>query len=222
MKTKSIIKTGFLILAVAGSSAGLFAADIFSNTITDTNPSASNPFTSGQLVDDDITASGIGRGTGINASTAIDRYSATSWNTVALDTTAFFTWTLTPKLASEIDFTSFVYTGQASGTGPTSFAFRSSVDGFTTDVGTPTASGTTIVLTDAAFQDITSAIEFRMYGWAASGGTGTFSINSFTFNGTAIPEPSAYSLIGGLLALGLVASRRVRERSRTALNEKSA
>ena len=172
---------------------------IWTNAITDPNPSASNPFTAGQTFDANITVSGIGRGAGITAVAAVDRYAASSWNTAAIDMTAYFEFTLTPNAGCEIDFTSFVYVGQASGTGPTSFAFRSSIDGYTANIGAPTATGTTIDLSGATYQNITTSVTFRLYGWAASGGGGTFSVNSFTFNGTVtcsacsgpVAEPTA-------------------------------
>jgi hypothetical protein len=157
---------------------------IFTNPITGTNPNTANPYTTGQTVDPNISVSGIGRGTGAVGTNANNRYNANSWNTAGLDPTAYFEWTLTPDVGCEIDFTSFVYTGQASGTGPTSFSFRSSVDAFASNIGTPNAAGTTINLTAGAYQNITTSITFRFYAWGASGSGGTFSINDFTFNGT--------------------------------------
>lgn len=45
-----------------------------------------------------------------------------------------------------------------------------------------------IDLSASQFQNITSPITFRLYGWNASGASGTFSVNDFTFNGaTALP-----------------------------------
>jgi hypothetical protein len=211
---KTIAKIGIIAASLVVSSTFSFAADIFSNTISGTSPGSSNPYTTGQSVASGLTVSGIGRGTGVTANTANDRYTGASWNTVSLDATAYFTFTLTPDVGNEIDFTNFVYTGQASGTGPTSFSFRSSVDSFATNISTPIVTGSTIVLTAPAFQNVTTPIEFRFYAWGASGSTGTFSINDFTFNGTvalaSIPEPSAFALVGGLAVVGFVASRRRR------------
>lgn len=157
---------------------------IWTNPITGTNPNTANPYVTGQTVDGNISVSGIGRGTGITGTGANDRYNANSWNTASIDLTAYFEFTLTPNLGCEIDFTSFVYTGQASSTGATSFAIRSSMDSYVANIGTPTAGGTTIVLSSATYQNITGPITFRFYGWGASTATGTFSINDFTFNGT--------------------------------------
>lgn len=162
---------------------------IFTNPITGTNPNTANPYTTGQTVNANITVSGIGRGSGITGNLGNDRYNATAWNTGGIDLNDYFEFTLTPNATFEIDFVSFVYTGQASGTGPTNFAFRSSVDGYVANVGTPNVGGTTISLAGAAYQNRTTATTFRFY---ASGGTGgTFSINDFTFNGTVTPTAAS-------------------------------
>lgn len=188
----------------AASSQG---AVIWTNPITGTNPNTANPYSTGQTVAANLTVSGIGRSAGITGTAANDRYNASSWDTVAIDLTAYFTFTLTPTSSYEIDYTDFVYTSQASGTGPTSFAVRSSRDSFVANIGTPVASGATISLTGAAFQNITTATEFRVYGFGASSSAGTFSVNSFTFNGEVVPEPST-ALLGGLGLLALLRRRR--------------
>ncbi|MCC5943980.1 MAG: T9SS type A sorting domain-containing protein [Bernardetiaceae bacterium] len=165
-------------------------AQIFQNPIIGTNPNTDNPYTTGQTFDGNITVSGIGRGAGLNGSNTNNRYNANNWNETSLtDAIAdgdYFEFTLTPNAGYEINFTSFVYTGQASGTGANNLAFRSSVDAFASNIGTPTIGGTTIDLSAAAFQGITAPITFRMYGWGGSGATGTFSINDFAFNGAVV------------------------------------
>lgn len=176
------------IFAPAVSRADVIAT----NPITGTNPNTSNPYTTGQTVAPNLTFSGIGRGSGISGTNANDRYNATGWNTPALDANDYFTFTLTPATGYVLDLTSFAYVGQASGSGPTSFAFRSSLDGFSANIGSPTAAGTTISLTDAAFQGLSGPIEFRLYGWDASAAGGTYSINDFTFNGTIQAAAATY------------------------------
>lgn len=163
---------------------------IWTNPITGTNPNTSNPYTTGQTVSANITVSGIGRGTGITGTSANDRYNANDWNSASLNANDYFTFTLTPAANYEIDFVSFVYNGQASGSGPTSFAVRSSVDGFASNIGTASSSGT-ISLSAAAYQNRTTAIEFRIYAWGASQSTGTFSVNDFTFNGAISAVPTS-------------------------------
>ena len=168
---------------------GLFTSElgwgqsIFTNPITGTNPNTDNPYTNGQTVNSNISASGIGRGSGISGANANNRYNANGWSTGAIDLNDYFEFTITPNSGYKIDFVSFVYTGQVS-TGTPNFAFRSSLDGFTADIGSPNITGTTISLSGASFQGITSAITFRYYGFNFAASGTTYSINDFTFNGT--------------------------------------
>ncbi|WP_300492272.1 lamin tail domain-containing protein [Flavobacterium sp.] len=171
---------------------------IFTNPITGTNPNTANPYTAGQTVSPNITVSGIGRGSGITGTNTNNRYNATGWNSGTLSNTKYFEFTLTPSSGYLIKFASFEYTGQASGTGPTSFSFRSSLDGYGTNIGAANATGTTISLAAAAYQNITAPITFRLYAWGASAAGGTFSINDFTFNGiitTACTQPTVTSFL---------------------------
>lgn len=169
----------FLLL----SSLMAVGQSIYTNPITGTNPNTANPYTTGQTINANITVSGIGRGTGITGTNSNDRYNASAWSTGSLDVNDYYYFTITPNSSYEIDFVSFVYAGQASGTGPTAFALRSSVDSYTANIGSPTATGTTISLSASQFQNITSAITFRLYAFTAGASGGTFSINDFTFNG---------------------------------------
>ena len=156
---------------------------IFTNPITGTDPGLINPYTTGQVISSNLTVTGIGRGIGVTGNAAANRYNANSWNTVALDPTAYFTWGLTPASGYAIDVSSFVYTGQVSDASINSFAFRSSADLFSANIGTPTSTGATINTSSSAHQNIIAAIEFRLYAWGASAATNTFSVNDFTYSG---------------------------------------
>ncbi|WP_462248791.1 T9SS type A sorting domain-containing protein [Ferruginibacter sp.] len=186
----------FALLTLAFGAA--VAQSIFTNAITDPNPSTANPFTAGQVVDPNITVSGIGRGTGTVAVATSNAYNANGWNSVALDVNDYYEFTLTPSGANAINFISFVYTGAASGTGAVNFAFRSSIDAFTANIGTPTATGTTISLSAPAYQSITTATTFRLYGWGGSAAGGTFRINDFTFNGVTGVLPITIEYLNGV------------------------
>jgi hypothetical protein len=172
-----------LMLLFSLISGWSFGQSIFTNPITGTNPNTSNPYTAGQTVNGNITVSGIGRGSGITSVNNNNRYNASGWNSSSINLNDYFEFTLTPNSCFEIDFVSFAYTGQLS-TGSISLAFRSSVDGFTNNIGTPNTGGTTISLSNASYQDLTSAITFRLYAWGASAAGTSYSINDFTFNGT--------------------------------------
>ncbi len=169
-----------------------WAQSIYMNPITLANPSASNPYTAGQTVDPNITVSGIGRGAGILPVATAGVYNADGWNenslAAAIADNDYFSFTITPNAGYNIDFVSFVYTSQVANNGPTNFAFRSSVDNFATNIGTPTGTGATISLSAAAYQNIITPITFRLYAWGAQTPNNAFGINDFVFNG-AVPLP---------------------------------
>src|SRR3954453_21509312 len=184
-----------LSVALLAAFVGTVSADvIWSNSTTGTNPGLVSPYTAGQTFDANITVSGIGRGSGVAGANGNDRYNATGWNSSSFDSNDYFFFILTPNSGFQINFADFSYAGaQASGTGPVSFSFRSSLDGFGSSLASPTvgAGGIpapgSVSLTGLQFQGVTGGIEFRFYGWGASASTGTFSINDFTFNGTVTP-----------------------------------
>lgn len=157
---------------------------LWTNPITGTDPNTSNPYIIGQTFDANISVSGIGRGSGITGSGALNRYSASSWDTPVIDLNAFFEFTLTPNVGCQINFTNFIYTSQRSNTSIANFAFRSSLDGYSSNIGSPDFDGTTIDLTSASYQNISSTITFRFYAWGADATGNTFSINDFSFNGS--------------------------------------
>ena len=120
-------------------------------------------------------------------------YDVKGWNGNSINTNNYFTFTLTPKAGAKINFASFsFYYTSANGNGPTMLAFRSSTDGFATDITTLTitrgnTSNATISLSAAAYQNVTVPITFRFYCWGGNGSGGKFSINDFMFNGTVSP-----------------------------------
>ena len=171
---------------------------IFTNPITDANPSSVNPYIAGQTADTHITVSGIGRGSGLTAASSLNRYSASNWTTAAaLDSNDYFEFTLTPQTGYEINFSSFIYTGAVSAGSP-GFAFRSNKDSYTANIGSPNAAGTTISLTGTPYQNVTGAITFRLYGYGMAAAATTYGINDFTFMGNvSCVTPAAFTVTGG-------------------------
>ena len=182
------MKTIYLSVLFALAISGAVAQSIFENPITGTNPNTANPYTAGQTVNANITVSGIGRGSGITGSNTNNRYNATGWNSIALDVNDYFEFIITPNSGVAINFISVNFTLQNSASGPaTNWVLRSSRDGFANDIGTINSNATgvanTVMLSNPLFQNITTAITFRIYAWGAGAGTGTFSVNDFVFNG---------------------------------------
>lgn len=177
------ILLGLLIIGNAG-----IAQSIWTNPITGSNPNSTNPYTAGQIVDANITVSGIGRGSGITGNAGNDRFNATAWSTSGIDLNDYFTFTLTPATNYKINLSSFEFTLQRSSTGPVNYALRSSIDNFASDISTgayPMAAALqTVALSGPIFQNVTGAITFRIYGYTAGSNVGTASVNDFTFNGT--------------------------------------
>lgn len=183
---------GVLIWGMGGQA--LQADSIFANPIEGTNPNTSDPYTTGQTFDPNITVSGIGRGSGIVGTNANNRYNANSWDTVAIDLDSYFEWTLTPNSGFDIDFTSLTGNWQRSSSGPNAYALRTSLDSFGADLlsGSITGSGSPVSfsldLSDPSLSAIGSAITFRLYGWGGTTSGGTFSINDFIFDGLVTPS----------------------------------
>lgn len=163
-------------------------SQIWSNLITGTDPALSaNPYTTGQTVVSNLTVSGIGL-SGVTANAGNNRYNAKNWYTSAnpnsINANKYFYFTLTADPGYVLNLQNFIYSSQASGTGPTSFSLRSSVDNYATDIPT-SALGTnvSIDLSGSAYQSL-STITFRLYGWGGTAGGGTFSVDDFSFWGS--------------------------------------
>jgi hypothetical protein len=200
------MKNVLLALTFAILSVSTVQAQVWSNAITDAAPNTYNPYTIGDVVASNLTVSGIGRGPGISGNAAGSRYNATSWSLAGMDTSDYFTFMLTPDNGFSLQLTSLAYNGQKSGTGPGTFALRSSLDGFTANIGSPAITGNLIDLSAPEYQEITGSIEFRLYAWGGTAAAGTYSVNDFVFEGivnAAVPEPATATLLGfGLLGLG--------------------
>ena len=196
-------KYGVLFVSIL-ISMGLNAQIIFENPITGANPNTSNPYIIGQSFNSNVTVSGIGRGSGITGSNGNNRYSASNWTQGASsDNNDYFYWTLTPTACNEIDFSSLAISFERNANGPQNFALRSSIDNYASDVltfsnNTTAVQSQTVSLNAAVFQNIIAPITFRIYGWSSTSGTGTFSINSFAFNGSvnAATSPVSGSISG--------------------------
>jgi hypothetical protein len=173
-----------------GNGLVIVSPTLWANPVTGTNPSTANPYNTGNIVNPNITVSGISFGPGLTANSGNDRFNATSFNVGStLRTDEYFEFSLTPTLGQQINLNSFYYTAERSGTGPQALVLRSSIDGFTNDIGTPAVTGSNISLTAATYQNIATTVTFRLYPYSVSNASGTYSINDFFFFGTVNPAP---------------------------------
>jgi PEP-CTERM motif len=171
----------------------------------------------------DMDSGNIARGAGLTAGTATNSFLSSSWSVGgsvgnAITSNDFFSVIITSDLGTTMSLTNLSWQVNRSGTGPTNFTLRSSIDSFASDIITWTRSGTAAgnVQTDLAISGV-NTIEFRVYGYNAGGGGGTGRIADggdigstgvdFGIFGTVVPEPATFLLMGtGLIAL--TASRR--------------
>lgn len=145
-------------------------------------------------------------------------FTASAWNAAAPGTN-YFEFTVTPETGYELSAASLAFGYRATTSGPTAFAVRSSVDAFASNL----ASGT--FLADAAWHStgtlalaltpLDVATTFRIYGSGASSGLGTLRVDDVTLAGSvgaaAVPEPSTWGAMAGIVALAGAAWRRRRK-----------
>ena len=151
----------------------------------------------------------------------------------ATGTTGFyFTFTVTPDVGKKLNLTtlSFFYGDDRADAAPTvlNFGLYTSVDSYAAQVGSTlswspsdTTAGSppyfslvaggsqyaTLDLSGAAFQNLTTATTFRIYGWDNISTSGNLRVDDVQLNGTVVPEPGA-ALLGGLGMLALLRRRR--------------
>jgi hypothetical protein len=134
---------------------------------------ASTPATSSQT---NVTAGAVSRAAALTATAGVDSINSSGWGTTAnVDTTRYYTFSITPKGSCTLDVTSLSMTTQASGTGPTKGSVATSDDAFAAKTSfTPGAAAQPSLSVNGA----TGAIEVRVYGFGASGAGGTMRITT--------------------------------------------
>ena len=138
------------------------------------------------------------QGAGITAVANANRFGGNNWwntgNSVnstlaeAITGNDYLQFIVTPNGGFSFTPTSFVFSWDHSGTGPNSVTLRSSVDGFTANLGSVTAMPASIstgnTITISGLTALTTATTFRLYGYGgtATTGTGGFDVASNVVN----------------------------------------
>jgi hypothetical protein len=168
-----------------------------------------------------LNVSTISRGAGINTNTLANAFSASAFNGAtfgeAVTNEEYFQFTVSPQAGYQVSLSTLDVNFRRSGTGPEMFQWQYSLDGFAT---AGTNIGGAINFTDTAtngvaqppidlsgigqLQNISfpTVVTFRLYGWGASAGSGTFALGRLTGNdlavgGTVLPVLAASAQIGG-------------------------
>jgi PEP-CTERM motif len=222
-KTIFSLLAGLLLAAPAAYAVELakyeFALQTRTSTDTDSNSTATDLTNGAGITATESTY----YTTAGNPAPSLRTASATTSNTEALAVSGndYYTFTLTPVAGFKVNLTTLTFDYAITGVNMTgNFSIRSSIDSFASDIGsTATTSSTTfsnasISLSAAQYQNLTSAVTFRIYIFDDKPGPEeTDLLDNVTLNGTvaAVPEPSTWAMMG--LGVGLLgAAQRFRRR----------
>lgn len=125
-------------------------------------------------------------------------YGQDGWPTGAIDPNAYLQFSVSPNTGYYLVLNTVTMiirrsnTGTPQGAGPNNWTLRSSLDGYTTDIATNSMTynyATFTVTLPAAFQTLSSAVTFRLYGYNTtinSGGNSRFVTDNISVQGQAI------------------------------------
>lgn len=229
MKINNLKKASnpFILIAVILGTINLAYAQLATWEVNTVNAGSTNPFSATTLASNVMSAN-LALGSGVSASTAADTFGGSNFNQISLSNAItggdYISFSISPSIGYSISISSITFNSGVSTT-VTNFNgnLLSSVTGFTSSDSLLTysfsalgASAQSVTLSAiSSLQNVTSAVEFRLYGFRDTSGTSTFRIrnlsgNDLVINGTAsvIPEPSTFTFLAGTAVLGLAAFRR--------------
>lgn len=185
-----------------------FATTAFSQTVGNWNFNNTLAGTGGSnnTVSSALLSASIASGA-YNAGTVY--YGEDGWPTGAINTSAYLEFTLTPAAGYTLNLTSIDLnmrrstTGSPTGAGPRQWSLRSSLDGYTADLGTGTltqnTTPTATITLSSSFNNVPTAITFRLYGYDVynnPGGLNRFVFDNITVKGLSI-LPISFSVFTG-------------------------
>jgi hypothetical protein len=184
LKTLALLWLAIVLLSAASAWA---QPRIYRNNIDSTDPSAENPYVTGEIKDPNVTVSGLIRSTGLVPSTAQASFRATGWNTASLNANNYFEWTITPNDGYALNFTQLNVNQSYQG-GQKATALKSSLDNFTATIAETTNNFWN--LSGTQYQNVTTPITFRLYVWNAATANNQYGIDFYNFYGTVTPALS--------------------------------
>ncbi|MDX5348461.1 MAG: T9SS type A sorting domain-containing protein [Hymenobacteraceae bacterium] len=133
------------------------------------------------------------RGDSLTIGAGSDYFNSASWPTAnALSVNDYHAFSVTPVSGYTVSLDSIVLDERRSGTGIRVWSVRSSADNFATDIATfnvpdDTNTRRQKISLGSAFQNLSSMVEFRIYGWSAESANGTWRHdNVAVFGATAV------------------------------------
>jgi hypothetical protein len=167
MKTKLAL---FVLFFSCNAIGQLLQWNTFGNSGTETTePSATN--------NANIAAATLNYvGSLVNPAGNLNRFGGNNWAIGALSTSNYIQFTVTPNSGFSFSPTSFVFSWDRSAGGPSNVALRSSVDGYASNLGTVAVAAslnTGYTISIVGLNNLTTATTFRLYGYGATGATGT-------------------------------------------------
>jgi hypothetical protein len=129
-----------------------------------------------------VTGGALTRTATLTAVSAANAINASGWPTAAqVDTSKYFAFSLAPPSGCTVSITSLAIDVKASATGPATAVIATDADNFATKTTISTSAPSTPALT----VDATASRELRVYGYSATGASGTMRIqNTLTVTGS--------------------------------------
>jgi hypothetical protein len=130
-----------------------------------------------------VTASDVKRATALTAVSGSDSINASGWATAThVDTSKYYTVTITPPSGCALDVTALSVSTSASGSGPSNGAVATSDDSFSAKTNfTPGSTANPLLSVSGS----TTATEIRIYGYGATSASGTMRMqNTLTITGS--------------------------------------
>ena len=141
-----------------------------------TGESGSQAQTAATAMATGVTAGPVSRSSALTVASGVGSINSSGWSTAAtLDSTKYYTFSVTPPSGCLMDLTHLSTDLKSSGTGPAKIDVATSADSFAaTSSATPNAVSTpTLTVTGT-----TATIEIRVYGYMASATSGTLRIQN--------------------------------------------
>ncbi len=116
--------------------------------------------------------------------------STTGFNVAAINTAKYLQFSITPNANYAMVLNNVSFYDQKSGTGPTTWVLRSSLDNYAANLNTVTTTNTpfgadpNLVELGINFQNISVGVTFRIYAYGATSGSGAWRVDDLTLDGS--------------------------------------